>query len=104
MEPMRAQVLCLGAIERRSRSHHGVSGCLFSDPALSATSASSAVIGCPQAVSTAERAELRGEGMEPMRAQVLCSGAIGRRSRFHHEAWEYGSVTRLSLRPPRPLR
>jgi len=43
MEPMRAQVLCLGAIERRSRSHHGVSGCLFSDPALSASSARSAV-------------------------------------------------------------
>jgi len=28
-----------------------------------------------------------------MRAQVLCSGALGRRSRLHHEAGEYWSVT-----------
>jgi len=42
--------------------------------------------------------------MEPMRAQVLCSGTIGRRSRLHQEALECNSVTLLSLRPLRPLR
>ena len=39
--------------------------------------------------------------MEPMRARVLCFGAIGRRSRVHHEALESCSVTLLSLRPLR---
>jgi hypothetical protein len=42
--------------------------------------------------------------MEPMRAQLLCFGAIERRSGGHHEAWEYGSVSDLSLRPLRALR
>jgi hypothetical protein len=100
MEPMRAQVLCLGAIGRHSRLHHEAR-VLLCDPAFSATSASSAVTFCPQAVSTAERAELWREGVEPMREQILCLGAIGRRSRFHHEASEYCSVTLLSLRPLR---
>jgi hypothetical protein len=36
-----------------------------------------------------------------MRAQVLCSGAIGRRSRVHHAALKSRSVTLLSLRSPR---
>jgi len=105
MEPMGTHML----VSWRDRALFQGSSCvvevLFSDPAFSASSASSAssavsaVLRCEQqTVSTAERAELRGEGMEPMRAQVLCSGAIGRRSRFHHEAWEYGSVTLLSLR------
>ena len=58
----------------------------------------------PQAVSTAERAELWGERVEPMRAQMLVLGAIGRRPGFHHEALEYGSVTLLSLLSLRPLR
>jgi len=66
----------------------------YSNPSFSATSASSAVMGCPQAVSIAERAELRGEGC----------GADGRRSRSHHEPMEYCSVPLLSLRPLRPLR
>jgi len=79
-------------------------GVLFSDPVLSATSASSAVTFCPQAVSTAERAESWGERMEPMRAQMLVLGAIGRRSRAHHVAVECCSVTLLSLRPLRALR
>ena len=39
--------------------------------------------------------------MEPMRARVLCFGASGRHSRFHHEALESCSVTLLSLRPLR---
>ena len=65
---------------------------LFSD---SASSAVSAVLRCErQAVSTAERAELRGEGNgadeEP---RCLCFGAIGLGSRFHREALDYCSVT-----------
>jgi len=56
------------------------------DPALSASSASSAVIGCPQAVSTAERAELWEKDTEPMRAQGHCSVApCVRRSRIWNE-------------------
>jgi hypothetical protein len=82
MEPMRARGLCLGAIGRRSRFHHEASELLFSDPAFSATSA---VTFCPQVVSTAERAELWGERMKPIRARGLCLGAVDRRSRVHRE-------------------
>ena len=42
--------------------------------------------------------------MEPMRAEVLWYGAIGRRSRFHHEALDCGSAPLFSLRPLRALR
>jgi hypothetical protein len=60
--PMRAQVFCFGAIERRSRAHCKVVECC-SVTLLSASSAVSAGLRCErQAVSTAERAELWGEG------------------------------------------
>jgi hypothetical protein len=45
-----------------------------------------AVLRCErQGVSTAEDAELWGEGMEPLRTQVLSLDAIRRPSRFRHE-------------------
>ena len=70
MEPMRAQVLCFGASGRHSRFHHEAS-VWVSNFAFSASSARSAVTCCLQAVPTAERAELWGERVEPMRAQVF---------------------------------
>jgi len=96
MEPMRAQVLCSGAIGRRSRFHHEA----WEYGSVTLLSLRSYVANDKR--SLPQSAQSCGEkDMEPMRAQVLCSGAIGRRSRFHHAAWEYGSVTRLSLRPLR---
>jgi len=96
---MWAQDLCSGAIGRRTRFHHAaLKSCSVTLLSLRSYVANGKR-SLPQSAQSCE-----GEGMEPMRAQVLCSGAIGRCSRVHHAAWEYGSVTRLSLRPPRPLR
>jgi len=73
-----------------------------SDPHNSAVSA---VLRCErQPVSTAERAELWGEGHGADEGAGLVFGAIGLRSRVRREALEYWSVTLLSLRPLRPLR
>jgi hypothetical protein len=102
MEPMRAEVLCYGAIGRRSRVHrevweHGSVTLNFLRPLRSYVANDERSL--PQSARSCGEKD-----MEPMRAEVLCYGAIGRRSRFHHEAWEYGSVTLNFLRPLRLLR
>jgi hypothetical protein len=105
MEPMRTQMLGFCAIGRRSGFQHEAveyrSVALFSLPPLRSPRSYAA----NDKRSLPQSAQSCGEkDMEPMRAQVLCSGAIGRRSRFHHEAWGCRSVTLLSLRPLRALR
>ena len=108
VEPMRAQALCSGAIGLRPRSHHEALECcsliLLSPRPLHAlrsplSFAANDKRSLPQSAQTCGEKDVL-----PMRAQVLCSGAIGLRSGFHHEALEYCSVPLLSLRPLRALR
>jgi hypothetical protein len=99
---MRTQVLCSGTIGRHSRLHHDAveyrSVALFSLPPLRSPRSYAA----NDKRSLPQSARSCGEkDMEPMRTQVLCSGAIGRHSRLHHDAWGCRSVTLLSLRSPR---
>ena len=108
---MRAQVLCSGAIGLRSGFHHEVleycSVPLLSLRPLRALCAlrSPLSFAANDKRSLPQSAQTCGEkDVLPMRAQALCSGAIGLRSGLHHDAREYGSVTLLSLRPLRALR
>jgi len=67
----------------------GSSNLCQSVSASSASSAVSAVLRCEQqTVSTAERAELRGEGMEPMGTQMLVSWRD--RASFQVSSWGLG--------------
>ena len=105
---MRSQVLCLDGIGRRSRVHREVvdycSVTLLSLRPLRAlrsprSHAANGKRSLPQS------AQSHGEkDVEPMKAQVLCSSAIGLRFRVHREVVECCSVTLLPLRPLRPLR
>ena len=91
MEPMRAQVLCLGAIRRPSRFRREFLACR----SAAASPLCALCVLCGDLLSTgcatAESAERAEEGQPPSWR------VFGRRSRFHQEALECGSVTLLSL-------
>jgi hypothetical protein len=105
MEPMRARVLCFGAIDRRLRvdceALESCSVILFSLRPLRPLRPPRSRVANDKR-SLPQSAQSCGEKvMEPMRARVLCCGTSGRRSRVHREASEHWSVTLLSLRPLR---
>jgi len=105
---MRSQVLCLDGIGRRSRVHREVvdycSVTLLSLRPLRALRSPRSYAANGKR-SLPQSAQSHGEkDVEPMKAQVLCSSAIGLRFRVHREASEYWSVSLLSLRPLRALR
>ena len=106
MEPMRAEALCYGAIGRRSRFHRDASGCCSLALLSLRPLRPLRFYVANDKRSLPQNAQSCGgeKDMEPMRAEALCYGAIGRHSRVHREVVECCSVTLLSLRPLRPLR